>query len=127
MNRRFLRSFVFILALLGIASTASSHHLPRFERCMLVTFSGELERIEWAYPHVLLFVRTEDGTTQELGWLDVRGLAREGIERDTLHVGDQLEVQGGFRPNDISKEPILVSSIRRPSDGWEWSQTPQGC
>ena len=94
---------------------------------MLVTFSGELERIEWAYPHVLLFVRTEDGTTQELGWLDVRGLAREGIERDTLHVGDQLEVQGGFRPNDISKEPILVSSIRRPSDGWEWSQTPQGC
>lgn len=127
MNRKIIGSSMLALVLLGAASTVASHHPPRFERCKLLTVSGELVRVEWSNPHVLLYIRTESGASEEVGWLSLQGLARAGIRADALHEGDRLVVQGGFRPKDIAAEPILLSSIHRPSDGWRWSRPPQGC
>jgi hypothetical protein len=115
------------LALLGIVNAAVAHHPPRFERCQRFTFAGQLERIEWVSPHVQLFIRTDDGEIRQVGWLNLQGLARAGIEQDTLRIGDRLVVEGGTRTKDVVEKPILLSSIRRPSDGWEWSQALQGC
>jgi hypothetical protein len=127
MKRAIYKPSVLALALLGIASAAGAHHPPRYERCQLFTFTGDLERIEWANPHVLLYIKVDDGTTEQVGWLNVQALSRAGITPETLHVGDRLVLQGGVRTKDVANEPVLVSSIRRPSDGWEWSETPQGC
>jgi hypothetical protein len=127
MMRVVLKSSILTLVLLGSASTAVAHHPPRFERCQRFTFTGQLERIEWVNPHVLLFIKTDDGTSQQVGWLSPRVLKRAGIETDTLRVGDRLVIEGGTRIKDIAEEPILLSIIRRPSDGWEWSQPLQGC
>lgn len=121
------RSCILALALLGTASTAFGHHPPRFERCERFTFTGQLERIEWINPHVLLFIRSAGGDLQEVGWLNPHGLTRAGIERNTLRVGDQVVVEGGTRSDELAHKPILLSSIRRSSDGWEWSQPLQGC
>jgi hypothetical protein len=127
MMRVVLKSSILTLVLLGSASTAVAHHPPRFERCQRFTFTGQLERIEWVNPHVLLFIKTDDGASQQVGWLSPRVLKRAGIETDTLRVGDRLVIEGGTRIKDIAEEPILLSIIRRPSDGWEWSQPLQGC
>jgi Family of unknown function (DUF6152) len=127
MTRAILGCSVLAVALLGFVDVAAAHHPPRFERCERFTFTGQLERIEWGNPDVLLFVRTDSGVTREVGWLNVQALQRAGIDTDTLHIGDHLVVQGGTRPQDVAHEPILVSSIHRPSDGWEWSQPLQGC
>jgi hypothetical protein len=113
--------------LLGLASASVAHHPPRFERCQRFTFTGQLERIEWTNPHVMLSLRTDDGVSRQAGWLNVQRLRRSGIDVDTLRIGDRLVIQGGIRKKDADKEPVLLSSIRRLSDGWEWSQPLQGC
>jgi hypothetical protein len=115
------------MALVGAASSSAAHHPPRFERCQRFTFTGQLEQIEWKNPHVLLTVRTEDGSARQAGWLNVHQLKRAGIRADTLRIGDRLHIEGGTRPKDASQEPILLSTIRRLDDGWEWSQPLQGC
>jgi Family of unknown function (DUF6152) len=127
MNRIASRFVLLILPLVGIASTANAHHPPRFERCQMFTFTGQIERIEWANPHVQLFIRTDDGETHQMGWLSLQALHRAGIEEDTLHAGDRVEVEGGFRSKDAANEPLLLSKVHRTSDGWEWSQPIQGC
>ena len=127
MSGTILKSSVLALALFGLAGSAAAHHPPRFERCKRITFTGEIERIEWVNPHVLLFMKGDDGTRYQMGWLNIRGLERAGIEPSTLRAGERLAVEGGVRPKDVSREPILMSSIRRLSDGWEWSQPLQGC
>jgi hypothetical protein len=126
-NSAVFRSSVLALALLGIAGAAAAHHPPRFERCQRLTFTGEVERIDWTNPHVQLFIQTADGVSHQLGWLDLQALHRAGIQEDTLHVGDHVVVEGGVRTKDVLNKPVLLSSIRRPSDGWEWSEPLQGC
>jgi hypothetical protein len=121
------RSSIVVLALVGMIGPAAAHHPPRFERCHRLTFTGEIERIEWANPHVKLLIRSANGMSYQFGWLDLPALHRAGIQRDTLHVGDHVVVEGGIRTKDVLKKPALLSSIRRPSDGWEWSQPLQGC
>jgi hypothetical protein len=127
MGREIFRCSVLALALLGIAGTAAAHHPPRFERCQSITFTGQIERIEWANPHVRLFIRSDDGMSHEMAWLNLQRLRLIGIQRDTLRTGDQVVVTGGIRTQDAAALPILLSTIRRPSDGWEWSQPVQGC
>ncbi|HEY9182780.1 MAG TPA: DUF6152 family protein [Gammaproteobacteria bacterium] len=115
------------VALLGFAGLSAAHHPPRFERCQRFTFTGQLEKIEWTNPHVLLSVQTDDGVSRRVGWLNIQGLRRAGIGVDTLRIGDRLRIEGGIRKKDSGKEPILLSSIRRLSDEWEWSQPLRGC
>jgi hypothetical protein len=97
------------------------------ERCVISSFSGHIERIEWRMPHVELLVRKNDGVGTRLTWLNIHQLSRVEIFRDTLRIGDQVVVTAIGRRDDVLDGPMLLSNIRRPSDGWEWSQEPQGC
>jgi Family of unknown function (DUF6152) len=127
MSRVALRSVFLLLPLLGIAGMAKAHHPPRFERCQLVSIEGAIERIDWDNPHVRLILKSDQGESYELGWLSPRALRRADIDIDLLHIGDRVVVETGFRPQDAEKQPLLLSGIRRTSDGWTWSQEPQGC
>jgi hypothetical protein len=111
----------------GVTGVAAAHHPPKVERCENLTFAGQIERINWRRPHVEIFVRTDEGVTYELGWLAINRLGLAGIERDTLQVGDPVTVRAGIRPNEVVSRPMLLNSIHRESDGWEWSQSPEGC
>lgn len=115
------------VVLFGGASGSSAHHPPRFERCQRFTFIGQLEKVEWTNPHVLLSLRTDEGGVRQVGWLSIQRLRRAGIGVETLRIGDRFVVEGGIRKNDDRREPTLLSSIRRLGGGWEWSQPLQGC
>ena len=110
-----------------IGSNAAAHHPPKMERCASFTFSGQIERIEWRRPHVELFIRTADGETYHVTWLAINQLELQDIHADTLKIGDEVEIMAGIRPNDVVVRPMLLSYIHRDSDGWGWSQMPQGC
>lgn len=127
MSHSVWRSSALALTLLAVAGSAAAHHPPRYERCVAYTFEGDIERIDWSNPHVQLFIREADGTLHRLGWLDLQALRRAGIDRDTLAVGDRVIFTSGLRPDDVVERPELVSSLKRPSDGWAWSQPLQGC
>jgi len=96
------------------------------ERCYSLTFTGHVEQIEWRNPHVELFIRTDSGESRRVIWLNTHQLHLAGIERDTLRTGEQVTVTVGTR-DDVVTRPMLLAAISRTSDGWEWSQVPQGC
>jgi hypothetical protein len=125
MSRQATVASILTWAVLGVASSAVAHHPPRFERCKSLKVTGELASVTWTNPHVELSFKAEDGTAYRVVWLSLQQLSRAGIQRDTLHVGDELVITAGTR--DGARPPMLLSKIRRPSDGWEWSQPPQGC
>lgn len=112
---------------LGVAGAAAAHHPPNMERCASFSFVGEIERIEWRMPHAELAIRADDGAVHTVSWLSLNQLGLAGIERDTLRVGDRVAITAGIRPDDVAPGPMLLSYIHRDSDGWGWSQVPQGC
>jgi hypothetical protein len=122
---RAIAASILALIIVGVASPAAAHHPPRFERCKSVAITGQIESVSWANPHVVLSIRSDDGTVYQAQWLNVQQLGRSGIQSDTLSVGDQVVITAGTRDGDPL--PLLMSAIRRPSDGWQWSQDPQGC
>ena len=120
-------SSIFALILgLGFASATSAHHPPQMEHCFSFTFTGQIERVEWRNPHVVLLIQAEDGESHQLTWLNPQQLGWAGIERDTIRSGDHVTVTVGTRENSMV-QPMLLAAITRTSGGWEWSQTPQGC
>jgi hypothetical protein len=120
-------SFVALALMLGFGSSAAAHHPPKMERCTSFAFTGQIERIEWRYPHVELFVRTNEGAIHHLSWLAINQLRLAGISADTLQIGDEVIVIAGIRLGDVVERPMLLSYIHRDRDGWGWSQAPQGC
>jgi len=125
MNRRAFRSSALVLGLC-IVSAAAAHHPPLMEHCQSFTFTGQVEQIKWVNPHVELFIRTDSGTSHRVVWRNIQQLSWDDIDRDTVRIGDQVIVTVGTR-DDAVERPMLLSAITRTSDGWEWSQVPQGC
>jgi hypothetical protein len=125
MSRVFFRSSALILGLCT-ASAATAHHPPKMERCRSLTFTGQVEQIEWHNPHVELRIGTDGGESHRVTWLNIQGLKRAGIDLDTLRPGDPVTVTVGTR-DDVVPTPMLLAAITRTSDDWEWSQLPQGC
>jgi len=124
-----LRIFTFLSFGLGlcITSAAAAHHPPLMERCVISSFTGQVEQIDWRMPHVQLLVRTNDEVGHRLIWRSIHQLAWIDIDRDTLRVGDHVAITATTRRDDLRNRPMLLSNIRRASDGWEWSQRLQGC
>jgi hypothetical protein len=119
---------VLVFAILGVSGTASAHHgYARFDRCHLFTLAGEIQTVAWHNPHVEIAMRTSDGVTHTIVWLNLQQLKRDGVEPGTLKVGDRIEITAAKQPEDEPRVIALLTQIWRPSDGWRWSQPPQGC
>ncbi len=130
MQRQRLISTLGMLALtaLGVSSPATAHHsFARFDRCHLFTLAGEIRSVNWHNPHVELGLRTSDGTSYRILWLNLQQLKRDGVAPNALRVGDRIEITGAKQPEDTLHDIALLTQIWRPSDGWRWSQPPQGC
>jgi hypothetical protein len=115
-----------LLAGLCLVSAAAAHHPPKMEHCESLTFTVQIEQVGWHNPHVELTIRTESGESRRVLWLNIQGLKRAGIDVDTLRAGDPVTVTVGTRGDGVPA-PMLLAAITRASDGWEWSQVPQGC
>ena len=119
---------VFALALgFCVVNGANAHHPPQMDRCAALTFTGEVERIAWRNPHVELVVQADDGESHLMSWLNPQQLGMAGVDRDTIRAGERVTVTVGTLEEAVVPRPKLLAAITRLSDGWEWSQTPQGC
>jgi hypothetical protein len=118
---------VVTLALLAIAGSAAAHHPPRFDRCKLYTVSGQVERVDWMNPHVTVAIKSDDGMSYDLVWLNLQQLSLAGIQKDTLKVGDRVIVKGSKQSEDPTHVSMLLTEIHKESDGLDWSHPPQGC
>jgi hypothetical protein len=84
---------------------------------------GKVVQFLFRNPHSFLLVEGPDekGVVQRwyVEWGASGQLARQGVTRDTLKVGDRVVVIGN--PGRTAEDHRLrLVSIQRPADGWKW-------
>ena len=88
-----------------------------------VEIEGVVKEFVWRNPHsfMRIDVTDKDGTikTWALEWGSTNDLTQAQITRTTLKPGDRLLVTGESA-RDNSSLRLLISSVKRPSDGFEW-------
>ena len=120
------RKFCAALLALGVAALVAvapllAHHseAAEFDATKPVKVSGVVKKVEWTNPHIWFYVEGKDeisGQSATWGFSGAapNGLRRRGITRDTLKVGDKVNVQG-IRAKDGS--PNAASRGVTFSDG----------
>ncbi len=78
--------------------TSWAHHsFAMFDKTKVVTVQGNVSKVEWANPHVFLFVQGKDATgkTQEYAveCASVNDLTRHGWKMGMVKAGDRVTVE----------------------------------
>ena len=87
-----------------------------------MSIAGVVEEIDFVNPHVVMRVRADDGSAYTIEWGNVIQMTRTGVTRDTVKKGDRLIVTGSPHRDPARHLLTLLSEIRRPADGWQWTK-----
>ncbi len=113
------------LALLAGADRVFAHHSfsATYDSSQKVEIQGVVKEFVWRNPHsfMRIDVTDKDGATKTwaLEWGSTNDLTQAQITRTTLKPGDKLVVTGEAA-RDTSSLRLLISSVKRPSDGFSW-------
>jgi hypothetical protein len=86
--------------LLTLTSAALAHHAytAEFDTSKPIKLSGVLTKVEWANPHIWLYLDVKDDTGKVTNWgfsASPPGmLTRRGITKNSLKLGDVLTISG---------------------------------
>jgi len=120
------RIFLPALAAALMACTAAYvHHsyASTYDVSKQVNLKGKVVQFVFRNPHSFVHVQAEDesGVTQRwaVEWSGVSQLGNQGLNRESLKVGDEVVIVG--RPSRVAGEyRALMVSLKRPSDGFTW-------
>lgn len=118
-----------LLAVIGATflagSAAYAHHSysATYDVASEVTLEGKLVQFVYRNPHSFVTVQAPDqkGAPQRwsVEWSGTGQLASQGVQRDTLKVGDEVVIVG--RPSRVPGEyRVLMVNLKRPRDGFTW-------
>jgi hypothetical protein len=86
-----------------------------------VAIEGDIERIAFGNPHVVMQIRTADATVYTAVWQSAMWVEHNaGATRSTFHAGDHVVVIGAPARDPQVHEITRISEVRRPSDHWVW-------
>jgi len=85
-----------------------------------VTLKGQVAKVSFLNPHVMLTIQTKNSGTWQAEWTNVDSLGRQGVRKETVQSGDFLEIEGSPARNPESRVVSALTEIRRPADGWRW-------
>jgi hypothetical protein len=114
-----------LTAMAGIELLAHHSFASYYFEDQMTSVTGELVEFDFRAPHawVRIKVRDESGQTQIVAaeWSNPNRLARDGITKTTLNIGDVLIVAGspGRNPDE---HRLHLKAVQRPADGWEWPE-----
>jgi len=102
------RPVLFVVSIvLASALPALAHHSfsAEYDAGKPISVTGVVKKVEWQNPHIWFYVEVKDAAGKTTTWGFSGGppgmLARRGITRDVLKVGDVIKVEG-FRAKDGS-------------------------
>ena len=114
---------VSVAAVLAGPAAWAHHSYGAFDTTREVQVEGVVERFEWIAPHSVITVKTTEATYRG-EWMAPVSLARFGMTRDVLRVGDRVIVSGNPH-RDIAENGIVnVRAVSRLFDGWTWTGRP---
>ncbi len=99
----------------------SAHHflVAAYQIDRTVTIEGKVVQFLLRKPHS--YVRVErNSETWLVEWGDAGALGRQGVSFDSLRPGDHVLVTGN--PARNAEHQLRMVTIRRVSDGWQWSE-----
>src|SRR5438552_2008119 len=120
------RIVLLIIALALLAGTAAyAHHSygATYDTSREIKLEGKLVQFVFRNPHSFVHVQAADqnGVQQRwaVEWAGTTQLSNSGVNRESLHVGDEIVVVG--RPSRVSGEyRLLMVTLKRPVDGFTW-------
>jgi len=89
-----------IFCVLLASMSARAHHSfsSVFDSKKPITLTGPVTKIEWANPHIHVYIDVKDETGQVINWAIEMGspnfLIRLGWTRDAMKVGDVVTIEG---------------------------------
>ena len=127
---RFKMALIFVAGMILLAATAYAHHSfsAVYNQKETIKLEGNLVQFVFRNPHSYVMIEAPDseGKVQRwsLEWGGAAQLNNQGIQAQTLHVGDHVIITG--RPSRAPGEyRALMQTLKRPADGFTWG-TRQG-
>ena len=94
--KKWLTFFILITTLLITAAPLIAHHGrgATYDMKKQVTLKGTITEVAWRNPHVAIYMDVKDASGKVVNWAfensNVSTLARQGYNRNTLHVGQEI-------------------------------------
>ena len=116
------------IAALFFGMTLFAHHsiIGTYDYNKHVSLDGKIVQVSLRNPHSFVQVEVADskGVLQRwsLEWGGVGELVNQGIDRESLKIGDHVVVTGN--PARSGDTRARLETIRRPSDGLSWGSKP---
>jgi hypothetical protein len=95
-----IAAFSAMVGLVLAAPAVIAHHsfAAEFDAGKALTLKGVVTKIEWANPHTYFYIDVTGADGKVVNWgMEMgspNGLMRQGWTRNTLHVGDEVTVEG---------------------------------
>jgi hypothetical protein len=117
--KKALTFFVLTAAVVVAAAPLFAHHGrgATYDMKKQVTLKGTVTEVSWRNPHVAIYMDVKDANGKVTNWAfensNVSTLARQGYNRNTIHVGEEItavvnpSAQGA--PRGIVVKVILAS------------------
>lgn len=103
------------MALLLPAGAFAHHSFAALFRMETFTeVEGRVEDVRWVNPHIKIYLRDEDGARWEVEAGPVNLVARMGIEKSMIEVGETIRVRGN--PGRRDPQALWVSNILLPDN-----------
>ena len=124
MKRRILVLLAGVVLLAGGGRVFAHHSFSaEYDSTQKVELDGVVTQFVWRNPHsfMKIDVMEKDGTMKSwaLEWGSTGQLSQAQITRTSLKPGDRILVTGE-PARDPSAPRLLITTVKRPSDGWEW-------
>jgi len=124
MKRRIVALFAGVVLLAGAGRVFAHHSFSaEYDSTQKVELEGVVTQFVWRNPHsfMKIDVTDKDGTKKSwaLEWGSTGQLSQAQITRTSLKPGDKVLVTGE-PARDPAAPRLLITTLKRPSDGWEW-------
>jgi hypothetical protein len=117
--------FLFAATALFACTAVYAHHSygATYDVGKQIKLEGKIVQFVFRNPHSFVHVQAADGKgvpqRWAVEWSGTSQLGQAGLNKDSLHVGDEVVIVG--RPSRVTGEyRALMVNLKRPSDGFTW-------